>query len=682
MMKKMFFIAFATLFAMAAQAQQRAVLLHESFDGMELPEGWSIVGEGVDNWSVSVTAMAGGFANEMKLDWAPEFEGISRLVSPPVNLTGVSSVNFSFKHYLDGYADTPSYLGIATSSDGGNTWHNGWRQGYHQTNIYTVSQQIQTSDMGQPSVLFCIFFEGDTYDINTWYFDDIEAFTVENFDLGITSISLPSVVPVDAMNIGMEVFNYGLTPITSVEAQYVIDAQTPVVETFSVNIASMQKGNLEFVTPVNLMPGSYNLTVKLRLVNGTTDDNVANDVTSKTIETTIGSVERIVMIENFSSTTCGPCVENNEALEEICANHPGVWTYTKFSTLGDPYCIQECIDRENYYNVIGVPQTYLDAENQGFEPVKESALVAHLDDYAFVDIKGSFYMDGSHLYMKADLMPYRDAEATVFITVNEKQTVGNLGNNGEHELFHVMMKMLPDPNGTPLTFVTGEAQHLEFDYDMSTTHVEELDDLEVAIWAQLATKEVLNSRLAYEYTNVHPYPVGNLSLTDLGDGQLRASWNAPSQGNPTGYNVYVNRVLVLENTTALSHSFTSAPGRYNVVEVEAVYPDAMTSVKSVAGLNGVEGVDEDGPSTPSTGSGTAGTLMVYPNPAHTQVRIEAENAIKMVKVYDMLGNLVETISSNRNALNVNLSRFSNGVYLFNVVENDGKTSCQRVVVTH
>ena len=672
MKKSLFLIALALMFATVTEAQNRVVLLHESFDGMDFPEGWWIADEGTENWSVSATTMAGGFANEMKFSWVPEFDGVSRLVTYPVDLTGVSTVNFSFKHYYDNYADDPNTLGIATSSDGGNTWHVGWSRNYTQTGNYVVNEQIQTADMGHANVLFCIYYQGDSYDINNWYFDDIEAFTVEDFDLGITSVNLPSVLPIDDRNIGMEVFNYGLTPITSIQARYVVSGQAPVVETFSVNIPSMQKENLTFAQGISVLPGNYDVTISLVSVNGTTDNNPGNDVASRNIEVVIGSAERIEMIENFSSTTCGPCVVNNEALEEICANYPGRWTYTKFSTLGDPYCIMECIDRQNYYNVIGVPQTFLDAENQGFEPVQESAFVAHLDNYAFMDIRGSFKMEGSVLSMQADLMPYRDADATVFITVNEKQTVGNLGNNGERELFHVMMKMLPDPNGTPVTFVAGEVQHLEYSYDMASTNVEEMSDLEVAIWVQLETKEILNSRRAYEYTDVHPYPAENLMLTESGSGRLTASWSAPAQGNPLGYNVYVNRQLVLENTTALTHSFTVGPATYNVVEVEAVYPDAMTSVKRVTGLMSLEAVDDN----------ETTMCMVYPNPANTQVRIETECDLRSVNVYDMLGNLVEAIPANGKSLNVSLSRFSNGVYLFSITDANGKVSSQRVVVTH
>ena len=118
-MKKTLLFAFALLFATAMMAQNRAVLLQESFDGNTLPAGWSINGQ-QSNWSVSATNNAGGQANEMKLDWSPQFNGMTRLVTPAVDLTGLSSVVFSFKHALDNYSGTNS-IGVATSSDGGTT---------------------------------------------------------------------------------------------------------------------------------------------------------------------------------------------------------------------------------------------------------------------------------------------------------------------------------------------------------------------------------------------------------------------------------------------------------------------------------------------------------------------------------------------------------------------------------
>lgn len=217
-MKKVLLFAFALLFAMASMAQNRAILLQESFDGSSIPTGWSIVGQ-TSNWSVSATNNAGGSANEMKLDWSPQFNGMTRLVSPAVDLTGLTSVVFSFKHALDNYQGSNT-IGVATSSDGGNTWNQAWTHPYNTSASWSESVEVTTPDVGQSSVQFCIFFNGSSYNINDWYFDDILVFTFENLDLGLEASTLPSFVGSGDVNMGIKVFNYGITPVTSVEASY------------------------------------------------------------------------------------------------------------------------------------------------------------------------------------------------------------------------------------------------------------------------------------------------------------------------------------------------------------------------------------------------------------------------------------------------------------------------------
>ena len=86
------------LFATTTIAQNQIILLHESFDDNSLPVGWSISSNN-SNWSISATNNAGGMANEMKLNWNPQFIGITRLISPTIDLTGINSVIFSFKHF-------------------------------------------------------------------------------------------------------------------------------------------------------------------------------------------------------------------------------------------------------------------------------------------------------------------------------------------------------------------------------------------------------------------------------------------------------------------------------------------------------------------------------------------------------------------------------------------------------
>jgi hypothetical protein len=785
-MKKTLLFAFALLFATAMMAQNRAVLLQESFDGASMPAGWSIDAQ-PNNWSVSATNNAGGEANEMHLAWSPQFNGMTRLVSPAVDMTGITSAVFSFKHALDNYSGANT-IGIATTSDGGSTWNQAWTQSYSTSGVWTVSQEISTPDLGQANVQFCIFFNGSSYNINDWFFDDIMVFTLENLDLAVTSVTLPDFVGSGETSFGINVFNFGATTVTSIEATYEVEGMDAVTETFSVNIPSLGNATLNFNTTTIMVPGSYNVVYTLNLVNGQQDDVADNNTLEKSVSVAIGAAEKIPMIEHFSSSTCGPCVSVNTAMLNFCNNNPGRFTYTKYQMnwpgSGDPYYTEEGGVRRNYYGVNAVPQCFLDGEDQGYAAITQTVFDEHAERTAFMDVRGSFSVSGNTISVKADIMPYIDADARVFISVNEKETHGNVGSNGETSFHHVFMKMLPDAQGTSINFTSCENQHLEFTQDMSGTNVEEMSDLEVSIWVQnYNTKELFNSHFAYEYTEVHPYPVENLTVIDEAPlkGTMYAVWDAPANGNPIGYDVYVNNVLVAENITEPNYSFESQPDVFYVVGVVANYEGGMSSVKVMAsasstlqdmGLfipgspyvyltvaepeadvyvtNGnyashtpieITAITETNASgdmyvlidpivlLPYTlvegeefhfiiypnlpvGRSVAETLVkvesnggevvfnvtvdgellkvtelsstakVYPNPANDQVRIESANSIESVMVYNMMGVLVETIPANSMIVNVNLSQYSNGVYFFNIRQNDGTTTNQRVVVRH
>ena len=590
-MKKTLLFAFALLFATAMMAQDRTVLLQESFDGSSIPSGWSINGQ-PNNWSVSATANAGGTPNEMHLTWSPQFSGMTRLVSPAVDMTGYSEVVFSFKHALDNYQGSNT-IGVATSSDGGTTWNQAWSQGYSASSSWTVNVSVNTPDMGQPNVQFCIFFNGSSYNINDWFFDDVKIFTLENLDVAVTGTSVPALVQVGDLTVNMGVMSFGSTPVTSIQATYEVSGMEPVEQTFNVNLDPLATTTLTFDVPASIStPGSYDIVLTINKVNGVDDDLADNNVWETRFSVPVGFTQRIPMIEHFSASTCPPCVAVNNQMGVFCNNNPGRFAYTKYQMnwpgAGDPYYTAEGGVRRDYYGVSGVPDIYLDGDGTNNTAVNQTVFDQHADEPGYFDVRGSFSVEGNTIHVIADVIPYVDIEARVFVAVNEKVTYGNVGTNGETEFHHVFMKMLPNGEGSTIDFTSGEMQRLEFTQDMSGTFVEEMDDLEVAIWVQnYGSKYVYNSRFAYEYTDVHPYPVENLTLTEVAAprGMFVAAWDAPANGTPTGYNVYVNNELVAENITETEYPFDGDPDVFNVVGVVALYPNDVTSVRVVAAVS-------------------------------------------------------------------------------------------------
>ncbi|MBR0323752.1 MAG: T9SS type A sorting domain-containing protein, partial [Bacteroidales bacterium] len=68
---------------------------------------------------------------------------------------------------------------------------------------------------------------------------------------------------------------------------------------------------------------------------------------------------------------------------------------------------------------------------------------------------------------------------------------------------------------------------------------------------------------------------------------------------------------------------------------------------------------------------------IYPNPTTSLVTIEGEN-INYVAVYNSVGQLIKVVKTQNNV--VDMSACENGVYFFNIVDNAGQSSVQRVVV--
>ena len=673
-MKKCFLLVLPLFFAMTLQGQNRALLLSESFDGSIIPSGWTIAGMGQNNWSISETRNAGGEKNELMLEHNPTFIGISRFVSPALDLTGKSNVVVSFKHYLDNYSGSHT-LGIATTSDGGATWNDAWSEIYNTDGRYEVRQIIETSDIGQANVQFCIYYSGNCLNIDYWYFDDIVIYNLEDSDGDLDAIEVPDLVTIGYNAVAFRLINKGSHVITSLEASYQFEGHESVTETFETHMEPLAAETFTFNTPTFLEADNYLLTVNLLKVNGVTDDDPENNVLSKTVSVNISLTERIPMIEHFSASTCGPCVNVNNLMLQFTQNNPGKFTYTKypeyFPGSGDPYYYSEVGVRDNYYDVPWVPYVLLDGVPQDGALTQE-AFDAEREKQALAEIRGAFSVEGNRIMVTADLMAYAKLENVVaYVTVNEKTTTGNVGTNGETSFHHILMKMLPNANGTTLTINAGEYERLDFDVDLSSTHVEEMNDLEVAVWLQrYNTKEVYNSHYLYEYTT-HPYPVENLQLS-VNENTVTASWEALSAGSPTGYDVFVNGELVVENQPALTYTFTPTENDYNVVEVRAVYEGEKTSVKAVTGLFVPQLVSEQ----------VTQAVRLYPNPSDESVFVASDADLQAIKLYDIAGRLVRHISICGTTTELNVKDLNGGIYFMQAVYSDGNTATQKLVVTH
>ena len=651
---------------MIAFSQSRVSYISEHFDSEDFPAGWTFEGEGTENWEIWETHQAGGEPNEIKLYWKPSFTGVARLVSPAMNLTGVSEIVVSFKAFLDNYQDVPHKMGVATTSDNGATWNIAWQDSYSNSNQgqHSLVKTISTPDMGKENVKICIFYDGASDNMNGWYFDDIEVYTIDKLNLGIMSIDVPEIAGTTDNEIAFTVKNTGKNEVTSFSASYQIDDNEVVVQDFVTSIISLNEESFSFQEKIDLIPGSHSLTISIIEVNGE-QDITSDNVMSTEINIAMGTVQRKPMIEHFSSPTCAPCVYVNQAMALLTEKYHGEYTYTKFPlnfpTDGDPYYTDECKARKTYYNVMAAPTIFLDGDLYGNNNITDSDFEARRNIPAYIDIKGAFEVNenDSTINIIVDVMPYINLYAKrLFVTVNEKTTTGNASYNGETEFHHIMMKMFPNENGEEIDLITGELQHFEFTYDMNETYMEELDDLEVAVWIQDYFDYIIyNSNYMYEYCE-HPYPARNLQLTEA-DSTLRITWEAPENASPIAYNLYINEELVLENTNDLSYTTDVAAG-LTVAKVVALYEDDKTSVSVIGNIlveTNTESIEEN-----------VTFLGIYPNPVGDILYIETESDIKEIAIYDIYGRQQVTETPSRQ---VDVADLTSGIYFIKINTEKG-----------
>ena len=682
-MKKTLLLTIALLLSTAMFAQSRAIILSESFNTSGMPSGWAVYGGGNNSWTVQNTNRAGGMPWEMEFFWEPQFEGTSYLSMGSFDLSNIPSFVISFKHYYENYSNE-STIGIATSSDGGVTWNSGWSKTFSVTAQYVQNELITTSDIGKDNVMIALYFEGNSYDINYWSFDDFLIYSQEGNDINVESFDISANLGVGQSEVKFTAKNLGTNAIESFEASYQVEGGETVTQTFETNLASYESEQFTFDTKVTLFPGEYTINLNINKVNNGDDQDMNNNAATKDVIVGYGIAERIPMIEHFSSSTCYPCVFVNTAMEELTAANPGKYTYTKYPMngpgTGDPYYTAECGTRRTYYNVNSVPTIFLDGGTSE-APVTQLALDRRLNEKSFVNIQGAFQVEGNTITLAADFMAYSDVfNAKAYVAVNEKTTTGNTGSNGETEFHHIMIKMLSSAQGQAMSINAGEIQHVEYTLDLSGTHVEDMNDLEVAMWLQnQSTKEIYNSKFAMEYTE-HLYAVEDLSAVIGGDAvDFCIGWQKPEKGNPTGYNIYLDGELFLENYT--DTYFSSYYENYHVelleyllddnkhiVEVVAVYENG-TSVGSAVLVTKANNVSEI----------TESNISIYPNPANDFVKIYGDDNINSVKVYNCLGMMVEEIEVDANEAEINTSDYNTGIYFFDVMTENGNR-IQKVLI--
>lgn len=223
-----------------------------------------------NRWSTSNTANAGGTPYEMACGWVSG-TGVSRLITPPLNTENIEAITVKFKHMLNSYgADCTGKLqyshDLATWNDTGFEF---------PTNVdFTEERLVMIPNLNAPSTYLAWVMDGNHYQFNYWYVDDIYINELLDHDVAVTAITNPvgEVVDTDAgaFDLVVEVTNFGLNPESfDVEMYYGIAYPAQ-------SVSNLSTGQSTTVTFQNVDPidGLNLISITTQL---TGDENPDND---------------------------------------------------------------------------------------------------------------------------------------------------------------------------------------------------------------------------------------------------------------------------------------------------------------------------------------------------------------------------------------------------------------------
>lgn len=702
------------LFATSALSAQ--VLLQQDFSsGTMPPSGWMILGN-TSNYVNSASSMAGGVAPEARLKNSPAFNGTMRFISPATSTSGMSKVIIQFKHLFD-HVDgntTAFTLAVETRSSSSGTWNQVWsKAATADIAAETVTILVNNTDVGSPTFQFCLKVTGSTTVFKDWYFDDITVLNPLPLDAAMGSVGVP-VLFVGNKAVTGKFVNVGDAAISTIKVNWMKEGGDVHTTPFTgLNVITGSEYAFTCTDSLIGAPGVFDLMVWVSDVNGATaDDNPANDTMVKNLSVPEHLVFRRPTYEEFTSSTCGPCASfNSSTFNPFIAAHGEEITLVKYQMNwpqntqfpnGDPYYTAEGGVRQAYYNVNAVPDLYVDGKACGTNSnAVNNAFNTSKATMTYLEIDSKHEIQGNKVFIDCDIIPYANySGVTLQIAVIEKKTTQNVATNGETEFHNVMMKMVPDATGTPLTLTGNQVFNLQYTVDMAGTNVEEMTDLMVAIFVQEnSTKAILNSNYSVETGSLLTLTPANgstnVSVTNPLVANFHQAVRMPDGTAITSSNVASIVTLKENNSIGADVPFTATINAGKTI-ITITPNAALKSVQQyylkIGELEnniGVATIPESSTfvtefSTIGFGDAKVSTITIYPNPATEKLYVKSENisAIRSIELINSIGTLVRQINNPQTSLNevsIKVSDLPTGIYFVRVI-SEGNIQTSRVVV--
>lgn len=417
--------------------------------------------------------------------------------------------------------------------------------GYPST--WTKISYIVTGLSGQVSCKFALryFVTNGGPDGNNSNYVGVDSFQIKRpvaNDISLATVTVPGIINPGNFTFIGTVKNVGNNPITSFTVTWqsnggVLNSH----EVTGVNYVPGANGNFTHSVPLDAVAGqNYALNFTVSAVNGTVDPNFADNSLTKTTKVPTGSTTFKPLFEKFTASTCPPCASyNNGTFNPFYVAQNQNFNYIayqmNFPGAGDPYYTAEAGVRRDYYSVNAITSLKIngvDYSTGNAQSALTNKLNAEAAKPAYFGLTADKTLTTTNATVNYNITPFLSGNYVLYAAVIEKLTVNNTGTNGETSFKHVMMKMLPNANGTTIAFTAGTAVSGQLTAVLSGTNIEDYADLEVIVFVQdPETKQIMQSFKATELLSapsnslnnaikLYPNPANNfikLSNIELAD---------------------------------------------------------------------------------------------------------------------------------------------------------------------
>ncbi len=240
--------------------------------------------------------------------------------------------------------------------------------------------------------------------------------------------------------------------------------------------------------------------------------------------------QRIVVLECFTSATCGPCASANPNLDNLINNNADQLIAIKYHVnwpyAGDPMNLDnptEVSSRVSYYSVNSVPTSIADGRWSGSSSSVNQNLI---NQWAAVEspleMRMNYYLNETQDTITVNVMGRASTDISssnlkLHIAVLEQTMTYTSApctySNGERVFHNVMKKMLPNASGTSIQAMQA-GDYFAYQYSWALANVMDVNELTAVAWLQDSnTKEVLQGRKSSE--NLEPFFAKQAKISNI-----------------------------------------------------------------------------------------------------------------------------------------------------------------------